>query len=159
KLVALIEVKAVDLVLSADLDRLSRGFRPFVRFYEACEAARITVAWLGGQANFATGEGLLELELRASFAREELRKIRARVARMLLRPRYIGQREHQGATYPAAWPAILSEPDQIKLRSILTNKKHSIPGRRPAHLLSGVLRCGACGKPMKWAGASKRNKP
>jgi site-specific DNA recombinase len=81
KLISAIENGEVTLVLAADLDRLSRGMRPFVRLYEACEKAGIVVAWLGGQANFATGEGLLELEIRASFAREELRKIRSRIHR------------------------------------------------------------------------------
>jgi site-specific DNA recombinase len=81
RLVDMIRNGDVDLVLAADLDRLTRGFRPYVLFYEACSQAKITVAWLGGQANFATGEGLLELEIRASFAHEELRKIRSRAKR------------------------------------------------------------------------------
>src|SRR6266851_1600776 len=81
QLIRAIESGDVDLVLAWDLDRLSRGMKPFVRLYEACEKAGIVVAWLGGQANFATGEGLLELEIRASFAREELRKIRKRIQR------------------------------------------------------------------------------
>lgn len=81
RLIGAIEDHEVDLVLAWDLDRLSRGWKPFVRFYEACEKARISVGWIGGEADFATGSWLLELELRASFAREELRKIRARVAR------------------------------------------------------------------------------
>jgi site-specific DNA recombinase len=84
RLIAMIVAGEIDLVLATDLDRLQRGFRPYVTFYEACEAARITVAWLGGQANFATGEGILELDIRASFAREELRKIRSRTTRGLL---------------------------------------------------------------------------
>lgn len=81
RLVDLIQNSEVDLVLATDLDRLTRGFAPYVRFYTACMDAKITVAWLGGQANFATGEGLLELEIRASFAHEELRKIRSRAKR------------------------------------------------------------------------------
>src|SRR5262249_12496517 len=62
-------------------DRLNRGLSDYVRLYTACEQARITVAWLGGEANFATGTGIFEMELRASFAREELRKIRSRISR------------------------------------------------------------------------------
>jgi site-specific DNA recombinase len=81
QLIAMIDNGEVDLVLSADLDRLSRGFAPYVRFYEACDRAKITVAWLGGEANFATGKGILELDMRASFAREELRVIRGRAKR------------------------------------------------------------------------------
>jgi DNA invertase Pin-like site-specific DNA recombinase len=68
----------VDLVLAWDLDRLNRGLTDYVRFYNACEKAQVIVAWLGGEANFRTGTGIFEMELRASFAREELRKMRQR---------------------------------------------------------------------------------
>ncbi len=71
----------VDLVLAHDLDRLNRGLFDFFRLYQACERARIGVAWSGGEADFATGTGLFEMELRASFAREELRKIKSRTQR------------------------------------------------------------------------------
>ena len=71
----------VDLVLAWDLDRLNRGLTDYVRFYNACEKALLTVAWLGGEANFRTGTGIFEMELRASFAREELRKMRSRTRR------------------------------------------------------------------------------
>ncbi len=81
QLIDLIAAGEVSVVLAHDLDRLSRGWKPFVRLYEACERSGCRVVWIGGEANFATGEGLLELEIRASFAREELRKIRARVRR------------------------------------------------------------------------------
>jgi DNA invertase Pin-like site-specific DNA recombinase len=81
RLVEMIEGHQVDIVLAVDLDRLSRGFEPYIRFYRACEQSPIKVAWLGGEADFATGTGLLELDIRASFAREELRKIQARTAR------------------------------------------------------------------------------
>jgi site-specific DNA recombinase len=81
RLIELIRNGELDLVMAIDLDRLTRGWEPFVQLYEACQEARITVAWLGGSANFRTGDGLLEMELRASFAREELRKIRKRTQR------------------------------------------------------------------------------
>src|SRR5438445_4796307 len=50
RLIEMIENGEVDVVLAADLDRLTRGFKPYVRFYEACTEARVSVAWLGGQA-------------------------------------------------------------------------------------------------------------
>jgi site-specific DNA recombinase len=71
----------VSTVMAADLDRLGRGWKDHVRFYDACFEMGITVIWLGGEANFATGAGLLELEMRASFGREELRKIKQRCRR------------------------------------------------------------------------------
>lgn len=81
RLIEMIRSGDVDLVLTTDLDRVTRGFSPFVKFYTACQDAKILVAWLGGQADFRTGVGLLELEIRASFAHEELRKIRSRIMR------------------------------------------------------------------------------
>lgn len=71
----------IDAAWAWDLDRLHRGFPEYVAFYQICEARRAAVAWLGGTADFATGRGLLEMELRATFAREELRKMRQRVKR------------------------------------------------------------------------------
>lgn len=81
RLIELVSARDVDLVLAADVDRLLRGFEPYVRLYEACERVGMVVAWLGGEGNFATGTGLLELDIRASFAREELRKIGSRTRR------------------------------------------------------------------------------
>src|SRR5947209_7100947 len=40
RLIEMINDGAVDLVLALDLDRLSRGMKPFIRLYEACERAR-----------------------------------------------------------------------------------------------------------------------
>jgi DNA invertase Pin-like site-specific DNA recombinase len=91
RLIELIEQRQIDAVLAIDLDRLIRGFAPYVRFYEACEMTGMLVVWLGGEASFKTGAGLLELEIRASFAREELRKIRARVKRRRLDQAQNGQ--------------------------------------------------------------------
>lgn len=71
----------VSTVIAYDIDRLMRGHAEYIAFYELAEARGLAVAWLGGEADFAAGTGLLELEIRAAFAREELRKIRARVKR------------------------------------------------------------------------------
>jgi DNA invertase Pin-like site-specific DNA recombinase len=109
RLIQMIDAGELDLVLAADLDRLSRGFRPYVRFYEACERSRITVAWLGGEANFATGAGLLELDVRASFAREELRKIKSRTARKHLELAETGK--DVGGGRPFGY-----EPDRVTIR-------------------------------------------
>src|ERR1700730_3883500 len=69
QLIEAIEAGELDLVLAYDLDRLNRGLFDFFRLYQACEKARIVVAWNGGEADFATGTGLFEMELRATFAR------------------------------------------------------------------------------------------
>jgi site-specific DNA recombinase len=86
RLIELVDAREVDLVLAADVDRQLRGFGPYVALYDACERVGMVVAWLGGEGNFKTGTGLLELDIRASFAREELRKIRSRTRRKHLEP-------------------------------------------------------------------------
>lgn len=73
--------RKADLFLATDVDRYLRGFKPYVELYEAAEHSKVIIGWQGGSADFATGKGLLELGLRAEFAREELRKIRERVTR------------------------------------------------------------------------------
>jgi len=49
----------IGLVMAYDLDRLNRGMHDYVRFYDACEKAKVTVAWIGGEANFANRDGHL----------------------------------------------------------------------------------------------------
>src|SRR5258708_15913255 len=71
----------INAIWSWDVDRLTRGHREYIELYETCENVGALVIWHGGEANFAAGTGLLELEMRAAFAREELRKIKRRVAR------------------------------------------------------------------------------
>jgi len=82
QLIEAVTAGEVDIVLAYDLDRLNRGLFDFFRLYQACEKKKIVVAWNGGgEADFATGTGLFEMEMRGTFAREALRKIRSRTAR------------------------------------------------------------------------------
>jgi site-specific DNA recombinase len=71
----------INAIWSWDVDRLTRGHREYIELYETCENVGALVMWHDGEADFAAGTGLLELEMRAAFAREELRKIKRRVAR------------------------------------------------------------------------------
>ena len=81
--------------------------------------------------------------------------------RMLLRPRTIARREHNGALHAAAWPAIITEEQQIGLRAIFSRneQKQNLRGRPALRLLSGLLRCGVCAAPMRHTPGGKRNKP
>ena len=72
---------AITAIWSWDVDRLTRGHREYIELYETCEEVGALVMWQGGEADFASGTGLLELDMRAAFAREELRKIKRRVTR------------------------------------------------------------------------------
>jgi len=67
--------------------------------------------------------------------------------------RIAGIRTHNGSEYPAAWPAIISEQDSDRLRLILSDRR--IPkGRTPkTYLLSSMVYCGVCGKPLIASGA------
>lgn len=71
----------VRAVVVWDVDRLQRNLREFVEFIDACEVHGTLVCWRSGEADFATGRGIDELEMRAMFARSELRKMRERITR------------------------------------------------------------------------------
>jgi site-specific DNA recombinase len=66
---------------------------------------------------------------------------------VLTRRRLIGIRTHRGVEYPAAWPPILLleewEMVQAALRSAYRKRTF---GR--TYLLTGLLECGSCGKPL-----------
>jgi site-specific DNA recombinase len=68
--------------------------------------------------------------------------------RLLLSPRIVGRRQHQGAVIGSAtWPAIL-DPDQAELvRRILTDPARAVRSRFTgrSYLLTGILECSECG--------------
>jgi site-specific DNA recombinase len=69
------------------------------------------------------------------------------VKRMLTAPRTAGLRTHRGEVVgPAVWAPIISPQDRNRLLARLAQQRAS--GRRPPrrYLLSGLLRCGKCGK-------------
>lgn len=72
--------------------------------------------------------------------------------------RLFGWREHNGELVAAGdWPAILAEADGRRLRQLLDAGVGTAQtdGRRQ-WLLSGLLRCGKCGTPMKIGGTGPR---
>lgn len=80
--------------------------------------------------------------------------------KMLLSPRIVGIRAHAGRFYTASWEPIISPDVQTQLKAILCDPaRQSRSGRPATHLLSGILRCGQCGKGMQWLPAGGRNKP
>ncbi len=78
---------------------------------------------------------------------------------MLQSPRLKGFRQHNGAEYPAVWPAILDaetwELLQVVFRGSATVAKQYREPR--SYLLTGLIQCGACGK-MTVAGFSKSDR-
>jgi len=69
------------------------------------------------------------------------------LGRTLRLPRLAGLRVHHGQTYSAEWPAILDETTWELLQRHLSPRMRK-PGRRASYLLTGVIACGRCGRPM-----------
>jgi site-specific DNA recombinase len=78
---------------------------------------------------------------------------------MLQSPRLKGVRQHNGAEYPAVWPAILDaetwELLQVIFRGSATVARQYREPR--SYLLTGLIQCGVCGK-MTVAGYSKSDR-
>lgn len=74
---------------------------------------------------------------------------------ILTSKRITGVRTHNGSEYPAAWPAIISAEDGERLTLILRNR--NTPGKRQprTYLLSHMVYCGLCGKPLSSSGTQK----
>lgn len=67
----------------------------------------------------------------------------------LTRPRIAGLREHRGGIAgPAVWEAILDRATWERVRAVLTDPSRKRNPVVRAYLLTGLLRCGSCGKPM-----------
>jgi site-specific DNA recombinase len=68
------------------------------------------------------------------------------VRRMLLSPRLIGMRLHNGKLYPGNWEAIISVEEYEAVKAILEDpaRYKYERGGLPKHLLSGMAYCGLC---------------
>jgi len=66
---------------------------------------------------------------------------------MLLSPRLVGMRQHNGALYPGDWEPILEREQWEVLCAILQDpaRYKDERGGLPKHLLSGMAFCGLCG--------------
>jgi site-specific DNA recombinase len=69
---------------------------------------------------------------------------------MLLSPRLVGQRQHNGQLHPATWDPILPREQWEAVKVILEDTERVTKGRGGIyrHLLSGLVRCGLCGTTM-----------
>jgi site-specific DNA recombinase len=66
--------------------------------------------------------------------------------RMLLSPRLVGMRLHNGRVYPGTWEPIIALEDYEAVKAILEDPARSRHqrGGLPKHLLSGMAYCGLC---------------
>lgn len=75
------------------------------------------------------------------------------VKRLVVNPRYIGQRVHQGAVVgPALWPAVLQESVYAEcVRRMSDPRRHTVRDKSLKHLLSGSLKapCGGRTRVLK----------
>src|SRR5215211_140380 len=69
---------------------------------------------------------------------------------MLLSPRLVGQRQHNGQLHPATWQPILPRDQWDAMKSILEDPERVTKGRGGIyrHLLSGLVKCALCGTNM-----------
>ncbi len=69
---------------------------------------------------------------------------------MLLSPRLVGQRQHNGQLHPATWEPILPREQWEAVKAILEDSERVTKGRGGVyrHLLSGLVKCGLCGTTM-----------
>jgi Resolvase, N terminal domain/Recombinase/Recombinase zinc beta ribbon domain len=66
--------------------------------------------------------------------------------RLLLQPRLVGMRQHNGQLYEGSFPAILERKTWQAVRAILTDpaRMTTAVGGTPRHLLTGLIFCGVC---------------
>jgi site-specific DNA recombinase len=69
---------------------------------------------------------------------------------MLLSPRLVGQRQHNGQLHPGTWDPILPRNQWEAVRDQLMDPERVTKGRGGIyrHLLSGLVKCGLCGGTM-----------
>lgn len=79
------------------------------------------------------------------------------IRNMLRKPRYGGIREHNGAHYPAAWPAVFDERtwERLQLTMRLRSSNKGVKPRK--YMLTGLVYCGICGLPLN--GSTKQDRP
>jgi site-specific DNA recombinase len=83
---------------------------------------------------------------------------RRSLKRTIANPRLRGKLVHRGAIVgDGAWPAIVSSRQWALLQSRLDTASPG-PGPSPRHLLSGILRCGKCGRGLVRGSARTRPK-
>lgn len=131
---------------------LGGGYRPFgyekdgitINVDEAAVLREATTRLLHGDSLRSI---VLDLNSRSLFTSTGHTWIARSLKRVLLNPRNAGIVEHREAgRIKAVWEPIISEDDQARLQALFNDPKHQLrPGRPRKYLLSGLLRCGACG--------------
>lgn len=76
---------------------------------------------------------------------------------VLLSPRIVGQRADaaSGKRWAAVWDAIITDDEQRQIAAVLNDPSRAAPRGRVPFMLTGILRCSACGFPMNGGRAGK----
>lgn len=120
----------------------------FVRQYEKLEEAEI-IRECGRRV--LTGSSLYsiaqDLNARGVPAPTGGKWLPNQIKRLVISPRYIGQRVYRGAVIgEAVWPAILDESTYLDCKARLEDPRRcNVRDRSLRYLLSGTARCGVCG--------------
>jgi site-specific DNA recombinase len=79
--------------------------------------------------------------------------------RLLTNPQLAGLRVHQGKVFGgASWPALITEAQHHQL--VAASKAGTVtPGTESKHLCSGLVKCGKCGKGLRFKTVAKGRKP
>lgn len=70
------------------------------------------------------------------------------VREMLTRPTYRGMRGHKGVEIDGIWPALISPDDWLRLQRIFAQRSRGVHDTTAKHLLTGVVLCCRCDRPM-----------
>lgn len=102
----------------------------------------------------AAGEGLrgvaTDLNRRGLLSTTGRQWYTGNLRKMVLSPRLVGVRTHNGDRTPGTWEPILAEADQEDVRAALALRQSRAMGAATTrHLLTGLAVCGRCGKPMQ----------
>ena len=111
-------------------------------------------------ARFVNGESLRSIGKWLTDAQPDGKRVgyySNHITRMLRNPHYIGMREYEGKLEPSkVYPAIVDPAIYWQAHEILKNRKgirygrHANQNQQP-HQLSGLLKCGHCGRNLQWA--------
>lgn len=76
---------------------------------------------------------------------------------ILTNPIYIGRLEWAGQLFQAKWAPLVPEELWEAVQQLIANRRSLPTPRRDAHLLTGLIRCNRCGRPM-WTKYAKRSR-
>lgn len=76
---------------------------------------------------------------------------------ILTNPVYIGRLEWAGETFQTRWEPLVPEDLWQEVQELIRSRQALPTKRRDARLLTGLIRCGQCGRPM-WTKYAKRSR-